>query len=265
MSLVLRDLTDLTACREVVSLQAEVWGRDAEIVPASVLFVSAKRGGILIGAYDDQGLAGFVWSMPGWKDRQPSHWSHMLAVRPRARRHGLGEELKRAQRDRALAQGVGVIEWTFDPLQSANAHLNFAKLGAIATTYLVNAYGEMPGPLHRGTPTDRLIVEWRIDSGRTANVPARAAGRPLAIATHESGRWVASGDVREDLKAETILIPIPQDFTEMQRAAQDIALAWRAATRQAFEHYLQQGYVVVGFADLKYTISKSSTSSRSTT
>ena len=40
----------------------------SEIVPASVLLVSAKRGGILIGAFDETGLAGFVWSMPGVRD-----------------------------------------------------------------------------------------------------------------------------------------------------------------------------------------------------
>src|SRR5262249_57533487 len=102
-------------------------------------------------------VVGFVWSMPGWKDGQPTHWSHMLAVAPSARGSGLGERLKRAQRDAARAQGVALIEWTFDPLQSLNAHLNMNRLRPIATTYLVNAYGEMPGQLHRGTPTDRLV------------------------------------------------------------------------------------------------------------
>src|SRR5690606_4809080 len=89
-----------------------------------------------------------------------AHWSHMMGVVPECRTSGLGLRLKVAQRERALAMGLDLIEWTFDPLQAVNAHLNFAKLGAIATTYAVNIYGDSSSALHRGTPTDRLIAEW---------------------------------------------------------------------------------------------------------
>jgi hypothetical protein len=82
---ILRDITDLAGCRAAVALQEQVWGQGSEIVPASVLLVSAKRGGILIGAFDEAGLAGFVWSMPGVRDGVRTHWSHMLGVHPDAR------------------------------------------------------------------------------------------------------------------------------------------------------------------------------------
>jgi predicted GNAT superfamily acetyltransferase len=254
----LRDLKSLDDCRAVVGLQIAVWGEDMETVPAGVLLVSAKRGGILIGAEDDGRLVGFVWSMPGWRERIPTHWSHMLAVLPEHRGRGLGAALKLEQRQRALRQGTEMIEWTFDPLQAANAHLNFVGLGTVATEYLVDAYGPMTGPLHRGTPTDRLIAEWWI---RRPHVERRLAARsavgvarsaevleaPRVIDTGESGDWVTAGAVLADLDARRVRVPVPPAFGEMQQRATDLALAWRLATRRALQAYLARGYRAVDF------------------
>lgn len=255
----LRDIDTLAGCQAVVGVQAAVWGAESEIVPASLLFVSVKRGGILVGAFDGDELVGFVWSMPGWRDGERTHWSHMLAVVPAARGRNLGVRLKLAQRARALAQGAPLIEWTFDPLQAQNAHLNLTRLGAVAGTYLVNAYGEMAGVLHRGTPTDRLIAEWWINRPRVqrrveqlesaqpahgADVPAAA---PPAIGVRSAGPWVASGPVDTTLEVLHLLVPVPPRFTEMQRDAPAIALAWRLATREAFTAYFARGYRAVDF------------------
>ncbi|HUL72003.1 MAG TPA: GNAT family N-acetyltransferase [Vicinamibacterales bacterium] len=259
----IRDLTDLSSCREVVRVQEDVWGRDSEVVPASVLLVSAKRGGILIGAFEEARLVGFVWSMPGTRDGAPTHWSHMLAVRPEVRRRGLGQQLKRAQRDRAIAAGVDLIEWTFDPLQAANAHLNISVLGGTSATYLVNAYGEMTGPLHRGTPTDRLVAEWWI---RTPHVERRLAASgpvvrsaeildaPVALGLAPGRDWPRPLPPRLDLDARRILVAIPPRFTEMQASAPDAALAWRHATREVFTTYFGRGYRVVDFLGDKYLV-----------
>ncbi len=257
----LRDITALAGCRGVVAVQEHVWGAGSEIVPASVLLVSAKRGGILVGAYDGDALAGFVWSMPGWRDGAPTHWSHMLGVVQAARGTGLGERLKLAQRDRVLAQGVDLIEWTFDPLQAPNAHLNFSRLGCVATTYLADAYGAMPGPLHRGTPTDRLIAEWRLGTphverrlaaaraGASALVARSADVRdaPRAIATETAGEWIAAGPVDAALDVRRVTVAIPPRFTDMQERARDLAGAWRLATREAFAAYFAREYRVVDF------------------
>jgi predicted GNAT superfamily acetyltransferase len=227
-------------------------------VPAGVLLVSAKRGGILIGAEEDGRLVGFVWSMPGLRGEVRSHWSHMLAVLPGFRGRGLGEALKLEQRHRALAQGTDLIEWTFDPLQAANAHLNFVGLGAIAAEFLVDAYGPLTGPLHRGTPTDRLIAEWWIRSphverrlaARSAAIVARSAAvlaSPQAIETREEDGWLAPGRVHTDLLAPRVRIAVPPRFGEMQQRATTLALAWRMATRQVFQAYFSRGYRAVDF------------------
>lgn len=256
----LRDITDLAGCRAAVALQEQVWGQGSEIVPASVLLVSAKRGGILIGAFDEAGLAGFVWSMPGVKDGVRTHWSHMLGVRPDTRRHGLGRRLKLAQRDRALEQGIDLIEWTFDPLQAPNAHLNFTMLGCVASTYLTDVYGDMAGPLHRGTATDRLIAEWNIRTPhverRIALLDNRSAGlvrsaevlsAPLALTTAVSGEWTTLAHTDLKLDSRRILIPVPSRFTEMQDRVLNAARDWRTGTREVFTSYFGRGYRVVDF------------------
>jgi len=240
-----RDVTDLAGCRAVVDVQLDVWGRDAETVPASLLVASIKRGGILVGAWDGARLVGFVWSMPGTRHGQPMQWSHMLGVRSEARGTGLGVALKRTQSARAIAAGVDLIEWTFDPLQAANAHLNLSSLGCVASEYRVNTYGEMSGPLHRGTPTDRLVAEWWLQRPREAAlVPATDA---IAIVTGRAGDWMTSGMTRLDLSAPAIGIPVPPRFGEMQQHDTDLALAWRRATREVFLNYFERGYRAVGF------------------
>lgn len=252
----LRSLNTLDDCRAVVDLQIAVWGHDMETVPAGLLVVSAKRGGILIGAEDENRLVGFVWSMPGLRASLHTQWSHMLAVLPEYRGRGLGEALKLEQRTRALAQGIDLIEWTFDPLQAANAHLNFVILGTTSTEYLVDVYGPLTGPLHRGTPTDRLIAEWwirrpRVESrlasrARVARAPG-GADAPRAIATTQVGDWMQAGAVDDGLTTPQVRIPVPARFGDMQQQATDVALAWRLASRAAFQTYFARGYRAVDF------------------
>ena len=130
----IRPLTTLEDCRKVADLEKTVWGyTDAEdVVPPPVLIVSIKRGGLLLGSFDDAGeMNGFVYSIPALKEGHASQWSHMLGVTAEARSLGLGTRLKLAQREATLAMGLDLVEWTYDPLQAANAHLNFAKLGIV--------------------------------------------------------------------------------------------------------------------------------------
>jgi predicted GNAT superfamily acetyltransferase len=260
----IRDLSSIADCRGVVAVQETVWGRDSEVVPASLLVVSAKRGGILIGAFDEDRLIGFVWSMPAWRDGLATQWSHMTGVLPEWRSRGVGERLKLAQRDRALAAGVDLIEWTFDPLQAANAHFNVACLGCLASDYRVDAYGDMSGPLHRGTPTDRLVAEWwirrpHVERRLAARGPTASSSLPLArdagvldapviIERRDANDgWIASGAVTRGRTDRRLLVPVPPRFSEMQQQATELALAWRLATREAFTDSFARGYQVVDF------------------
>src|SRR5690348_7227371 len=114
-------IDEFQAC---VTLQKEVWNfADVDLVPLRMFVVSHKIGGQIIGAFDGDTLAGFVFSVPGTRAGHSYLHSHMLAVREPFRNSGLGRRLKLAQRDDALAQGFELLEWTFDPLEIKNAYL----------------------------------------------------------------------------------------------------------------------------------------------
>jgi predicted GNAT superfamily acetyltransferase len=257
--LTIRSLATLEDCREVVALEKRVWGyTDAEdVVPSPVLIVTIKRGGILLGGFDDAGeMKGFVYSIPGLKHGQLMQWSHMLGVTADARDAGLGARLKLAQRDAALAMGIDLIEWTYDPLQAMNAHFNFAKLGTIVEEYEENVYGESSSPLHRGTPTDRFVAQWRLSTPHVVRRISAAgplvrdgsvADAPILNPSREAGEWLEPGAARLDSSDRRVLVEIPMGFSDMQARNPDLALAWRMATREIFQGYLGRGYRVVDF------------------
>ena len=251
-----RDLATLDDFAAVVGLEKQIWGPGYDdVVPVPILAVTVQRGGILIGAFDEDRMIGFVYSLPGIRDRKPTQWSHMLGVLDEYRKGGAGYQLKLLQRDRALAMGLDLIEWTFDPMQAANAHLNFAKLGIGVEHYEENVYGESGSPLHRGNPTDRFIAEWWI---RMPHVEKRLAGSaPMApIMTVEPANrtraaknddWLEPADVDLTLDAKRISVEIPMGFTEMLSHAPGLALEWRMTTRRIFTTYFGRGYRVVEF------------------
>ena len=158
--MIIRDLTTLDDCLRVAALEKDVWGyADGEdVVPAAVLIVSIKRGGILLGAFDGRAAHGVCLLDAGAQGRPADAVVAHARRDARRARLGLGLRLKLAQRERALAMGLDVIEWTFDPLQALNAHLNMARLGAVVEEYEENIYGDSSSPLHRGSPTDRLVA-----------------------------------------------------------------------------------------------------------
>ena len=247
----LRDLHDIDNYRKVVELETRIWGYTdmVDVVTLPVFIITVKRGAILIGAFDDRDeMIGFVYSIVGMKDGKAMQWSHMAGVLPEYRNRGLGQELKLAQRERALAAGFDLIEWTFDPLQAANAHLNFAKLGVVCDEYAVNIYGESSSALHRGTPTDRLVVQWNI---REPHVERRiAADRLLRARSDDAARApVVNGGGRIDLAVDErrVWVEIPIGFTEMQQQTPERALEWRMQTRAIFQSYFGRGYRAVDF------------------
>lgn len=256
----IRDLTSLDDCRQVVALEKAIWGYadSDDVVGVPILVVTSKRGGILLGAFDDRGeMAGFVYSLPGLKNGRPTQWSHMLGVVPAARDSGLGTTLKLAQRRRALAMGIELIEWTYDPLQALNAHLNFTKLGIVVAEYEENIYGDSASVLHKGTPTDRFVAEWWL---RKAHVERRIAPKPGAVArsngvldappilmTDREGEWLAPGAFDVARTERRLSVEVPAAFGDMLARAPEVAMRWRLATREIFNTYFARGYHVVDF------------------
>ena len=219
---------ELQAC---VALQRRTWGEEfGEVVPASILKISQRLGGVAAGAFDPRAqLIGFVFGITGVERGEIVHWSDMLAVAPEARNRGVGRRLKEHQRSEVAKVGAKCIYWTFDPLVSRNAHLNLNVFGVRVSEYVDDMYGASSSPLHRGIGTDRLIVKWPVDDGELATRRQEIAG-------------VSHGD-----GASLVRIEIPSDIEELQSSDAPGARSWRTTTRAEFHRYLSDGYKVQGF------------------
>src|SRR6185369_4792202 len=190
----------------------------------------------LLGAFDRGKLIGFSFAFPGFEEGHRILHSDMLAVLPAYRSLGLGLQLKLAQRDKALEKGIDTITWTFDPLQSLNANLNFGKLGVVSDRYFVNYYGETTSFLH-STGTDRLWVTWKLNSEW---VKERLAAPTSKVALDDKlPIIIAVGSDEEPITAltfetSTVYLEIPGDYNKLIRERNELAVSWRETTRDAF-------------------------------
>lgn len=251
-ALEIRDITTIDEIHAVEELQKEVWGiPDIEVVPFTQLAAAIHSGGTLIGAFDRKDAVGFAYGFAGHERGRAVHHSHMLAVKQQYRSYDLGFRLKLAQRERVLKQGIELITWTFDPLQSMNAHFNFAKLGVFADSYYPDFYGSDAASFLHQNGTDRLWVTWPLSHERTEE---RISGR--AVRKDFSGmRTVVKSDDeaphadRLDLVSQfdVITIEIPADINDLQNRDPSLARDWRHATREAFLKSLAAGFVVEDF------------------
>jgi len=183
MSIIVRPLETIEEIEHFQIIEQRVWGSDEEnIVPTHVLITLAHNGGLVMGAYAEDGpaeLGGMVGIVAGWlgADVPPGSpagtalrikfCSHMAGVLPAWQRRRVGLRLKLAQMEWVREQGMtDWITWTFDPLQRANAVFNIHRLGATCRTYIRNLYGEMTDALNAGSPSDRFQVDWWINSKR---------------------------------------------------------------------------------------------------
>ena len=249
-----RTRSDFEAC---IPLQRAVWGiPDLEITSAIQLIATVHAGGIVHLAETEGGkIVGFAYAFPALRGGIPHLHSDMLAVLPDLRARGLGARLKWAQRDEALARGVGLISWTYDPMQARNANLNLRRLGAQAPQFVADFYGRTSSALHHGLPTDRLIVRWDLKSKRVQECAA-AVEPTLAMAAPALPRindvkwqagWPVSSEPRLDLQDAELLLEIPPDWDVLCQAAPVVAQDWHGKVRRALQGYLGRGYVAVDF------------------
>jgi predicted GNAT superfamily acetyltransferase len=204
----IRLLREIAQFAGVVELQKNIWGFEPiDLLPMRFLVVLDKVGGHIFGAYDGERPIAFCFAIPGVKPGPtPYLHSHMLGVLPEYRDCGIGRRLKLRQREDALARGIGLIEWTFDPLELKNAFFNMERLGAIVRRYAENQYGITASPLHGGLPTDRCTAEWWVDSPRVRGIlagerpPVHAAERisfPADIALIRSVDAAQAREIQE--------------------------------------------------------------------
>jgi predicted GNAT superfamily acetyltransferase len=211
-----------------VRLQHEVWGyAPGEAVPLQMFIIAAETGGQLFGAFEavatEHRMVGFCLAFAALKpDGRPYLYSHMLGVLTEYRDRHIGRALKLEQRREALARGIELVEWTFDPLETKNAYFNIERLGAIVRRYLPDHWGTTSSPLHGSVPTDRLVAEWWLREERGAN---RGQRPPIEAR-----------------------IAVPSDIDEARRM--------QAAIRERFLDCFGRGLAVVGFESGTYLLGK---------
>ncbi|MCU1224977.1 MAG: GCN5-related N-acetyltransferase [Edaphobacter sp.] len=224
----IRPLTTLDQFERCVVLQLEVWGySDGDLIPRRVFLVAQRIGGQVLGAFDGNTIIGFAMALPGYRNGHAYLHSHMLAVLPDYRNAGLGRRLKLAQRDDAVARGFDLMEWTYDPLEIKNAHLNIARLGAISRRYYPDFYGPSSSPLQGGLPTDRLYAEWWLNSPRVTSL-LRGESQPVEAVER---------------------VTVPHTIYQWKQDAQQRALAQelQANNREALQAAFSRGLAVLGY------------------
>jgi predicted GNAT superfamily acetyltransferase len=220
----------------------------------TLLIACKEAGSILIGAFDGSELVGFAFGFPSLEHGSVAIHSHMLAVLPHYRDLDLGYKLKLAQRDRALAKGIKTMSWTFDPLQSRNAHFNFAKLGVLSDSYKVEFYGNDSSSTLHQNGTDRLWLTWPMDSARVhqrlkAALPTARelpSQTPPVVGAELGGRPF-HGSLGAALEAKTASIAVPGDILSLERRDSAVAWEWRLATRWGFSELLKAGFIVTEY------------------
>ena len=285
----LRTVTAIEEVEHFQQLERLIWQSPAEdVVPVHVAITVIRNGGGLIAAFADDGPAetggmiGLTFWFPGLgvpttdagghSDKEadlaprPSPLlkmcSHMAGVLPAWQGHGLGAQLKLAQRDAILAQGMtNWVSWTYDPLFRTNAVLNIRRLGALCNTYKRDWYGVMKDGLNAGVPSDRCQVDWWLDSARVEGRVARGEGRRdtaesgsvrlVVMPTVASGsNFRAPADGELSLDGRPLALPIPDDIAAIRRSDAALGMAWRLFIRHHLEQAFAAGYVITDCLNL---------------
>jgi chorismate synthase len=240
----LHGVSEMIAAEEI---QVKVWGADTIPTAKEILIPVQHEGGLVAGAFSASGeMIGLVF---GFRTRDPlvMH-SQLVATLEEWRGQGIGAQMKWFQRSWCLEQGIRCMRWTVDPLRVANAELNVRHLGGVSSTYYVDYYGRMQG-IDAGAPTDRLLLEWYLDSRRVeerAQKTPADLGFPEAEAANavEEGRPVRP---RMDFNSRQLLMRLPEGYVKMAARDAQLANLWRMQTRELFMHYFAAGYSIVEF------------------
>ncbi|MGG1658040.1 GNAT family N-acetyltransferase [Brevibacillus sp. NRS-1366] len=247
MSVECRVLTHMDEMKAANQLIQEVWGSSNGISPY-LLLANSQVGGLVLGGFVEDKLIGISYGFPCMDGTDILLYSHLLAVDPDYRGLKVGTMLKAFQANMARERGFTAIRWTFDPLESRNAHLNICKLGATSQIYKVNFYGEMADLLNAGSPTDRLLVEWDLRESRIEpGLQELEAYQQVASVEwdHQEQVPVCKGWLQQ--QGDFVKIPIPTDTQWLKEKSPEVLLSWRLQVRDMLLHYFQQQYRIQGF------------------
>ncbi len=211
---------------------ADIHSLDFHLATSLVARVHDRIAGMAFGFYRFGKAEAFNW----WGDHRADLRieSQILGVDPEARRLGLGFQLKRRQREQALAQGIDIIHWTVDPLQYPNAVLNIVKLGALAFDFYPNYY-PFRNALNQVAPS-RFRLTWLLRAPRVVKrVVQEGRNQRSSLESFPGVHVFEEGATLErPVNAPFIAIEIPADWTALQANDLERAQRWRATSDALF-------------------------------
>jgi predicted GNAT superfamily acetyltransferase len=229
----IREVSTVEELQGCVDLQREVFATpDLENSPVRHLIVTKSAGGFTLAAFDGDKMVGFVLSVPMFKGTERAFYSHMTAVDKNYQNYGIGTKLKWAQRERAIAEGINYIKWTFQPVLARNAFFNLERLGATINTYAPNFYGtdyatSAEQDSVRGVDSDRLFADWYLDS-------------PKVVALSKGETYEETGEIARTIE-------IPNNWNELVVADTAKAVAEQKRVKREFQKAIADGLVAKGF------------------
>jgi predicted GNAT superfamily acetyltransferase len=248
-----RELHEIAEFELVVALFDGIWKAQPgnEPITVELMVALSHSGNYVSAAFEGTRLVGasvgFLAGPPG-----TTLHSHVTGT---AAGRGIGFALKLHQRAWALAQGLGQISWTYDPLVRRNAYFNIAKLGARPEEYLPSFYGRMADVINAGDESDRLLAVWRLTEPHVLTAcssATRTSPRPAGAVVALDGE--CDRPVQGRMDGRILLVATPQDIEALRRTDTAAAMAWRRAVRDALGGLMHGGARVTGFTTDGYYI-----------
>jgi len=239
-------------------LHKTIWElEDISLIPSHLLITARNTNGLSLCAYHEGKPVGFSFGLLGMTDgREIYYWDYLIGILKDYRELGIGYKIKMRQREILLGRGIDLAMWTFEPLESHAANLNFNKLGCGCLKYARDYYGTMSSRVNRGIPSDRLVVEWRMGHSPPVS-PYRnqlCESRILNETTiDESGMLKPEKSNLEMIRlllmeeTEHVYIEIPSNYQDIRDIDMLTILEWRFAVRHLMETCFQLGVHIDGF------------------
>ncbi len=251
---------DADEAAAIPALHAEIWGSPPEFIyPADMHSINFGAATSLVARVDGR-IVGFLAGFAKFGGRPlPADWnerfggdyrieSQIMGVLPAYRGLRIANLLKRAQAEQAWREGIGIVNWTADPLQYPNAALNFGLLRAVAFHFIPDLY-PFRNNLNR-VAASRFSLAWLVGTQRVRNEPAEGARANVLDLTHypEIERVNDGCTVLNDAPtAPMIALEVPANWTALQADDVHAAVRWRDATDPLFKQ-------LIGLTDGRYVV-----------
>ncbi|WP_284139118.1 GNAT family N-acetyltransferase [Virgibacillus sp. LDC-1] len=245
-SIDIRRLHSLEELNEMQQIEEQVW--EMPPTPVHQTYTACNNGGILLGAYDENRMIGFLYSFAGFDGSAPYVCSHMLGILPAYQKLGVGMRMKLEQARIAKDLGYHMITWTYDPLETKNAYLNIHKLGAAGVQYKEDHYGTLDDGLNQGLATDRFLVAWHLHKEPIKKEVHEISEHLLLLKVGENDQPAItdtfnSANLVEIECKDGWFVAVPDHFQQIKQRDLPLAKAWRSATRRVFMALFSNGYM----------------------